>query len=94
MGGQPSTIGLAIAGAYWLLVILFLLISLGSGILVTALAFTRRGGSPVLAGGGALFPAVLGVVAAVASRPGLSFVLSGAAILFAIWWMHNMAKRE
>jgi hypothetical protein len=94
MGGQPSTIGLAIAGAYWLLVILFILISLGSGILVTALAFSRRNASSTLVTGSVLFPALLGVVAASTSRPGLSFLLSGMAILFAIWWLHNMAKRD
>jgi hypothetical protein len=82
------------AGAYWLLVIVFILVSLGSGILVTALAVAKRDFSPTLVSGSVLFPAVLGVIAATTARPGLSFILSGAAILFAIWWLHNMAKRE
>jgi hypothetical protein len=89
----PSTIGLAIMAAYWLLVLLFILFGLGCAMMATARAKTSRFGY-----GGVLctsmLPALFSVGAGIEGHPAWALVASLAAILLSLWWMHNIAKRE
>lgn len=91
MGGSPwpSTIGLATAAAYWLLYLLLLLVALSGGLLVAAR--NRLGAAAVPA---VFLPIVGAVGMGATARPGWGMILSGMAILFSIWWLHNMAKRD
>ena len=89
----PSTIGLAIMAAYWLLVLLFILFGLGCAMMATARAKTARFGYGAVLGT-SMLPALFGVGAGIEGHPGWSLVASAAAILLALWWMHNISKRE
>lgn len=78
-------------GAYWFLVILFILISLSVSAMAVARARASQVGSaPVVALG--LVPALAGIGAAGSMHPGFSLVLTAAAVIFSIWWLNNMAK--
>jgi hypothetical protein len=84
---------MALIGAYWLVVLLFLLFAFGVSMMAGARARAAgRGFGPVLGFG--LVPSVVGLGAAVTIHPGFSLLMTAAAILFSLWWLSNMAKHE
>ena len=79
--------------AYWLLAIMFILLSLGFAMIVSARA-KSLGYSPKTVFGIAITPVLLGAGAGIEGHPGWALIISGAAILFSLWWLNNLAKRE
>ena len=79
--------------AYWLLVLLFILFGLGCAMMATARARGARFAYGAVLGT-SMFPALFGAGAGIEGHPGLALLASGAAILLALWWMHNISKRE
>lgn len=95
MYNWPSTVGLAIMAAYWLLVLVFIVLSLIFSILLIGRARVARSSSPLIGAVlGGLVPATFGAGAGIERHPGWALLLSGLAIAFSLWWLHNMAKRE
>ncbi|MFI5385743.1 MAG: hypothetical protein ACHQ50_06440 [Fimbriimonadales bacterium] len=92
---MASTVGLAIIGAYWFLVILFILLSLIFSFLVASRTRAMRHGPPVagIALGG-LGTALFGAGAGIEGHPGWALAFSILAIAFSLWWLNNMAKRD
>jgi hypothetical protein len=93
---SASTIGLATYGAYWF-ILMFLIVF---GFCATMLAFGRfrsiQPGSKLVAPAvfASVAPGVIGTTAAVEGHPVIGLILPVAAVLLALWWLSNMAKRE
>jgi hypothetical protein len=86
---------MAIVGAYWFLVVLFLLLGMLFGIFAYARA--RVSPSPGYRIGvisTVFVPTAFGAGAGIEGQPTTALIVSAIAILFAFWWLHNMAKRE
>ncbi len=95
MQNWPSTVGLAIMAAYWLLVLVFIVVSLILSFLLVGRARVAKSGAP-MAGAilGGVVPSVLGVGAGAERHPGWALFFTFVAVAFSLWWMQNMAKRE
>lgn len=92
----PSTVGLALIAAFWVFVIIMIFLGLVLGMMVMARAKTMRSGTPLMCGVllTSLVPVAGGAGAAAESHPFWSIGLSLAAVIFSLWWLNNMAKRE
>ena len=86
---------MALIGAYWFLVVVFLLLGLLFGIFAYARARVSPSPGYRLGVISTVFvPTALSAGATIEGQPTTALIVSGLAILFAIWWLHNMAKRE
>ena len=82
--------------AYMLLVLMFILFGLGVSMMAVARATTARHNVAAVFG-----VAVTGVAPAISAaglgidgHPGWALAVSALAIIFCVWWLHNMAKRD
>lgn len=86
---------MAIVGAYWFLVVLFLVVGLLSGIFAYARAkVSPSPGYRVGVISTVFVPTAFGAGLGIEGQPTGALVVSAVAIIFAFWWLHNMAKRE